>query len=108
MALTAGTRLGPYEIRDQIGAGGMGEVRLGDRRFASDHVLGDSSRHSRWQTQNVTRWIEAEVSQLRLVFARGTHHENSTSVALRLSTTHSSQSVDHRVGSDKPTHHQGH
>ena len=26
MALTAGTRLGPHEIRDQIGAGDMGEV----------------------------------------------------------------------------------
>src|SRR5262245_37381556 len=26
MALTAGTRLGPYEIAAQIGAGGMGEV----------------------------------------------------------------------------------
>jgi eukaryotic-like serine/threonine-protein kinase len=26
MALTAGTRLGPYEIRSPLGAGGMGEV----------------------------------------------------------------------------------
>ena len=26
MALTAGTRLGPYEIQSAIGAGGMGEV----------------------------------------------------------------------------------
>ena len=26
MALTAGTRLGPYEIAAQIGVGGMGEV----------------------------------------------------------------------------------
>ena len=26
MALTAGTRLGPYEITAPIGAGGMGEV----------------------------------------------------------------------------------
>jgi serine/threonine protein kinase len=26
MALTAGTRLGPYEILAPIGAGGMGEV----------------------------------------------------------------------------------
>ena len=26
MSLTAGTRLGPYEIRDQLGAGGVGEV----------------------------------------------------------------------------------
>jgi serine/threonine protein kinase len=26
MALTVGTKLGPYEIRSQLGAGGMGEV----------------------------------------------------------------------------------
>ena len=26
MALTAGTRLGPYEIQSPLGAGGMGEV----------------------------------------------------------------------------------
>jgi hypothetical protein len=26
MALTSGTRLGPYEITEQIGVGGMGEV----------------------------------------------------------------------------------
>lgn len=35
MALTAGTRLGRYEIRTQIGAGGMGEVYL-----AQDMQLG--------------------------------------------------------------------
>ena len=34
MALAAGTRLGPYEVRDQIGAGGMGEVyRATDTRL---------------------------------------------------------------------------
>jgi serine/threonine protein kinase len=26
MALTVGTKLGPYEIQSQLGAGGMGEV----------------------------------------------------------------------------------
>ena len=26
MALTSGTRLGPYEIQSPLGAGGMGEV----------------------------------------------------------------------------------
>ena len=34
MPFTAGTKLGPYEIRDQIGAGGMGEVyRATDTRL---------------------------------------------------------------------------
>ncbi len=34
MSLVAGTRLGPYEIADQIGAGGMGEVyRATDTRL---------------------------------------------------------------------------
>ena len=34
MALTAGTKLGPYQIQSQVGAGGMGEVyRARDTRL---------------------------------------------------------------------------
>jgi serine/threonine protein kinase len=37
MPLPAGTRLGPYEILDSIGAGGMGHVyRARDTRFHRD------------------------------------------------------------------------
>ena len=40
MALTAGTRLGPYEVTAQIGAGGMGEVyRARDPKLQRDVAL---------------------------------------------------------------------
>ena len=40
MPLTVGTRLGPYEITAQIGAGGMGEVyRARDTRLKRDVAL---------------------------------------------------------------------
>ena len=40
MALTPGTRLGPYEVLAAIGQGGMGEVyRARDTRLARDVAL---------------------------------------------------------------------
>src|SRR5437763_16652724 len=40
MALAAGTRLGPYEIVDPLGAGGMGEVyRARDTRLSRDVAI---------------------------------------------------------------------
>src|SRR3954454_887417 len=40
MALTSGTRLGPYEIQSPLGAGGMGEVyRARDSRLNRDVAI---------------------------------------------------------------------
>jgi serine/threonine protein kinase len=40
MALTSGTKLGPYEIQSAIGAGGMGEVyRARDTRLNRDVAI---------------------------------------------------------------------
>ena len=40
MPLTSGTKLGPFEIRDAIGAGGMGEIYRATDTRAGPHCLG--------------------------------------------------------------------
>ncbi len=60
MALSAGVRLGPYEIQSQLGAGGMGEVykatdtRL-DRTVAikvlPEHVAADADLKQRFERE---------------------------------------------------------
>jgi serine/threonine protein kinase/sugar lactone lactonase YvrE len=60
MALTSGTKLGPYEIQSPLGAGGMGEVyRARDTRLERDvalkvlpaEVTGDASRRQRFELE---------------------------------------------------------
>src|SRR4029078_11224551 len=60
MSLQAGTRLGPYEIVDAIGAGGMGEVyRARDLKLQRDVALtvlpeafsGDTRRLARFERE---------------------------------------------------------
>jgi eukaryotic-like serine/threonine-protein kinase len=60
MGLTAGTRLGPYEIVAGIGAGGMGEVyRARDTRLGRDVAVkilsegftGDPDRRARFERE---------------------------------------------------------
>jgi eukaryotic-like serine/threonine-protein kinase len=46
MALTAGTKLGPYEVQTPLGAGGMGEVyRARDTRLGRDVAIKVLSQH---------------------------------------------------------------
>jgi len=50
MGLAPGSRLGPYEITAQIGAGGMGEVyRARDTRLNRDVALGTPAARMTWR-----------------------------------------------------------
>jgi len=61
MALEPGARLGAYEIRSQLGAGGMGEVyRAHDSRLARDvaikvlHPSAEGGRSRLWREAHAT------------------------------------------------------
>src|SRR5579864_6173951 len=60
MALTAGTRLGPYEIIEVIGKGGMGEVyRARDTRVGRDVAVKISAEHFSERFEREARTIAA-------------------------------------------------
>ena len=75
MAITAGTRLGPYEIRDQIGAGGMGKVyRATDTRLdrtvaikvLPEHLADAPQRRERFEREAKASAACSDSSQYRL------------------------------------------
>ena len=60
MTLSPGTRLGPYEISAQIGAGGMGEVyRAHDARLRRDVAIKTSTEHFSERFEREARAIAA-------------------------------------------------
>src|SRR6187402_3343436 len=57
MSLTAGTRLGPYEVVAPLGAGGMGEVyRARDRRLERDVAIKVLPEHLSENPQALARF----------------------------------------------------
>ena len=74
MALKPGTKLGPYEILSQLGAGGMGEVYKGrdvrlDRLVAlkvlAPHLAGNQEARERFEREATT------VAKLKHAYIRG-------------------------------------
>ena len=79
MALSAGTRLGPYEVGEQIGAGGMGEVyKARDPRLGRDVAIKiisatpDSDRLARFERETRATAVLAHPNILT-IFDVGTH-----------------------------------
>jgi serine/threonine protein kinase len=94
MAIAAGTRIGPYEIIEQIGAGGMGEVYR-----ASDTDLGrqvaikvlpetfayDGERLARFEGE---AWTLASLNHPNVATIHGLERAMKTVVVVRLRRSH--------------------
>ena len=72
MALPEGTKLGPYQIGAQIGAGGMGEVyRATDTRLdrtvaikvLPEHLASDPSRRERFERGDLTAFVDTPAEE---------------------------------------------
>jgi Tol biopolymer transport system component len=91
MALTPGTRFGPYEIADAIGAGGMGEVyRARDRRLERDVAIkvlppsfaSDENRLARFEQEAKTL---ASLNHVNIAHIYGLERsEGTTALAMEL------------------------
>jgi serine/threonine protein kinase len=88
MALSAGTRLGPYEILAAIGAGGMGEVyRARDSRLNRDVALKvlpeisavDASRVARFERE---AQLLAALNHPGIAAIYGVEHSDATPVLI--------------------------
>src|SRR5580692_10816978 len=88
MALTPGTRLGPYEIVVPIGAGGMGEVyRARDSRLDRDVAVKVLPEHLSHNPQALARFVRetkavAALSHPNLLAIFDTGAENGISYAV--------------------------
>ncbi len=89
MALTAGTRLGPYAITAQIGVGGMGEVyratdttlnRQGAVKVLPESLASDAERIARFEREAKTL---ASLNHTNIAHKHDPHRRCQTSLASR-------------------------
>ena len=79
MALTSGTKLGPYEIQSPLGAGGMGEVyRARDTRLDRDVAIKVLPANLSSDAGLRQRLERDECPQVRIPTTTGAQHRRAT------------------------------